>query len=559
MSKISNMENFSRSAVESFVQTVVFVDDKIYAPPPTGTVIEEKKLIAPKTRKPSTKSSGKETFDASGMGTKTPEEMKTFSPHDIQDSFAKKRIVCSLHQPRKRTTFGIESDTYKLCASADIVIIDWDLYGDDGINATSLIENLVIQSLKEDPHQLRLILIYTDSTNLFAISDKVSESLNAKVSDKLEYYDNDKGLAFHTLNARVVVLGKPAKRSADYHSFEVTEADLADRSISEFCKLADGMLQGGILMGLAAIRKQSRKILTKFHSGLDAAFLTHRALGLPFEEAFDHITPLLVSEIEAVLNDNLPTPLISNAVINSWCQQKWVPTKHATKFVSKGLTTNDFAEIFCTKGMDLPNTYSSVGNNELEKIVKNLKSASPKWPSADSQNFKLLTSYLSKNDSGDDLRELSILMSQRTYYGDNRHLTLGTIIRETFGDKRYLICLQPTCDSIRLQKQSTFIFCLFQEAKGEKATHVVGDNKKCFTDLIYKPKSENCVTLIFKPNSKGFVTASELEFVDHPGSRSYRWIAQMKPKHAQRAAEQFARELSRVGLTESEWLRLKSK
>jgi len=34
----------------------------------------------------------------------------------------------------------------------------------------------------------------------------------------------------------------------------------------------------------------------------------------------------------------------------------------------------------------------------------------------------------------------------------------------------------------------------------------------------------------------------------------YKWVAQLKPDHAQQAAEKFARELSRVGLTESEWL-----
>lgn len=59
MSKISAMDNFSRSAVEAFIQTVVFVDDKIYASPPTGTVLEEKKASAPKSKKPSTKSAAK--------------------------------------------------------------------------------------------------------------------------------------------------------------------------------------------------------------------------------------------------------------------------------------------------------------------------------------------------------------------------------------------------------------------------------------------------------------------------------------------------------------------
>ena len=33
------------------------------------------------------------------------------------------------------------------------------------------------------------------------------------------------------------------------------------------------------------------------------------------------------------------------------------------------------------------------------------------------------------------------------------------------------------------------------------------------------------------------------------------WIAQLKPAHAQRIAEALGRELTRVGLDESEWLR----
>lgn len=557
MSKISTMDSFSKNAVENFLQTVVFVDDKIYAPPPTGTVLEEKKVFAPKTRKSSTKSAEKKNSIASVVAPEKSEEVAPFSPHDIQASFAKKRIVCSLHQPLKRNSVGVESDTYKLCACADIIIVDWDLYGDGGVKAKILVENLVIQSLKEDPHQLRLVLIYTDTPELFDISNKVFERLSEKIPDEIECKDADKGLAFHTLNARVVVLGKPAKRLDEFKLFEVSEEELADRAISEFCKLADGMLQGGILMGLAAIRKQSRKILTKFHSGLDAAFLSHRALGLPHEEAFDHITPLLVAEIEAVLEDSLPTPLIDNSIIENWCKDKWTSAGHAKQFVSKGIDIHEFAKDFCIKGMDIAGSYTPGKKPDLKKTIKSLQNNSPRWPLADTPHFKTLTSYLSKDSSGNDLRELSALMSQRTYYGDNRHLTLGTIIRESEGDKRYLLCLQPTCDCVRLKKASTFIFCLLQEAKGEKATHVVGDSKG-FTDLIYKPKSESCVTLTFKPN-KGFVTANKLEFSDHPDGNRYQWIAQLKTKHAQRAAEQFARELSRVGLTESEWLRLKAK
>lgn len=558
MNNIATMDDFSRNAVENFVQTVVFVDDKIYFPPPSGTVIQEKNITTPRTRKLSTKSAEEEAASEKTVTTPLTEESPSFSPHEIQSSFAKKQIACSLHQPKKTDSVKIESVTYQLCACADIVIVDWDLHGDAGIKATHLIENLVTQSLIDDPHQLRLILIYTSELNLFDIANTLYERLSDKVSGEIEYKDVDQGLAFHTLNARVVVLGKPGERLEKYKSFEVTEHGLAERAIKEYCNLADGLLQGCILQGLAAIRKQSRKIMTKFHSGLDGAFLTHRALGLPHEEAFDHISPLLVAEIEAVLEDSLPAPLINNAVISNWCKEKWKSSDHASKFVPNGTDLLGFANNFCTKGMGIADDYDSGNNSDLEKTIKGLKEKEPKWPSVNSPNFKSLTSFLSIDTNGADLRELSAVMSQRTYYGVNRRLTLGSIIRETDGDKRFMLCLQPVCDSVRLKKDSTFIFCFLEEAKGEKATFVVKDGKG-FTDLIYKPGiKQNCITLKFKP-TKGLISAINLIFTDASDSKTYRWIAQLKPKHAQRAAEQFARELSRVGLTESEWLRLKAK
>ncbi len=91
----------------------------------------------------------------------------------------------------------------------------------------------------------------------------------------------------------------------------------------------------------------------------------------------------------------------------------------------------------------------------------------------------------------------------------------------------------------------------------EALTPIDFRNGEGFSDLLYKPKVEQCVTLTFKP-IKGQIGATDLDFID-TSKNAYKWVAQLKPKHAQQAVEQFARELSRVGLTESEWLRLKSK
>jgi hypothetical protein len=545
MSKAMTMDSFSRNAVESFVQTVVFVDDKIYAPAPIGTVIEEKKAFVPKARKPATKSAGSEITKITDAAPAILEEPMPFSPHDIQASFAKKRIVCSLHQPLKKNSVGIESDTYKLCASADIVIVDWDLYGDAGEKAKTLIENLVLQSLEEDPHQLRLVLIYTDNPNLFDIADKVCERLTAKISDEIEHKEADKGLAFHTLNARVVVLGKPAKRLDEFKPFEVSEAELADRAVSEFCKLTGGMLQGGILMGLATIRKQSRKILTKFHSGLDAAFLTHRALGQPHEESFDHITPLLVAEIQAVLEDNLDSPLFPDSVVEDWCNKKDFG-KHAQALI-KGAAIKSFAYDFCRFGK--------------EAISKHQLNPSPTKNQIQSLLCPDVAGRPTPQPDMSSMEQLAVLMSQRTHYDNQRRfLKLGAILRESDDQKRYLLCLQPVCDCSRLSGSNPFLFCYMDESS-KKITHIV-PNGDDYCELSFTPNKDNRAIIGFSANYMKKVAAegntdAGYRFFDDK-KIEYQWIAQLKPEHAQRAAEQFARELSRVGLTESEWLRLRA-
>lgn len=546
MNKVLTMDSFSRKAVESFVQTVVFVDDKIYKSLPKEAIQEERKVFTPKTRKPAIKSATAINSNASDGAPKIEEEIAPFSPHDIQASFARKHIVCSLHQPIKKELVGIESVTYQLCASADIVIVDWDLYGDAGKKANTLIEKLVLQSLKEDPYQLRLILVYTDDPNLFVIANEVFEKLVAHIPEEIKYKDADEGLAFHTLNARVVVLGKPAKRQEKYKTFEVVEADLADRAIFEFCKLADGMLQAGILMGLAAIRKQSRKILTKFHSGLDAAFLTHRALLQPDEEAFDQIASLLVTEIQAILEDNLESPLFPELIVEDWCKNTEFG-KHMLPLV-KGADFKDFAYGFTRYGLDVCRKYSLTSAPTKKQLPSLLLPDKAK------------TTPLQPDMSS--MEQLAVLLSHRTHYSNQRRfLKLGAILKECGGNNRYLFCLQPVCDSTRLSGSNPFLFC-GMDKPGNKVTHIV-PNGDAFSELFLNPCKENRSIINFSANHKKKVAAKEdadskYIFLDD-NSNEYQWVAQLKIEHAQRAVEEFARELSRVGLTESEWLRLKAK
>ena len=150
MNKVSTLGGFTKKAVEDFVQTVVFVDDKIYRSYSDRSINNEKKkqITSPGKRKPATKSAAEKKIDPPAQFLSSPDDDPNFSPHDIQASFAKKRIVCSLHQPFRTDSLGITSDTYKLCSAADIVIADWDFYGDAGVKAKNLVENF-LQSIEK--------------------------------------------------------------------------------------------------------------------------------------------------------------------------------------------------------------------------------------------------------------------------------------------------------------------------------------------------------------------------------------------------------------------------
>ncbi len=152
-------------------------------------------------------------------------------------------------------------------------------------------------------------------------------------------------------------------------------------------------------------------------------------------------------------------------------------------------------------------------------------------------------------------------MSQKIHYKRRRRrLKLGTILKECSGKERYLLCLQPVCDSVRLSESEPFLFCYMDlSSNNKKVTHIIPDGEAC-CELSFDPCKENRSIIIFSANHKATVSEKRDTgiFLDDK-QNEYKWIAQFKPDYAQQAVEKFARELSRVGLTESEWLRLRAR
>lgn len=565
---ISAYDNFIIQSAERYLQTVVLIDDRIYESK-SGSVTSHLSKPPETLRKPALKSvtTASDKSDKELEKPEITEKPDEISFHDVQNSFAKKRIICSLYQPKSTAAFSELSDVYKLCSAADVVVIDWSLYGDSGKNATDLIGTLVEHSMRDIPNQLRLILIYTTEPDLKAVANDTYEALVERLGERfVEVEEESDKLILTTDNTRVVILGNRINTvQPQYSDFFVLEKDLAQRTIYEFSQLASGLLQGIVLNGVANLRKNNRRILARFHKDLDIAFLTHRALLLP-DEAFGHIIPLLTDEMRAVLEDTLgESPLGKTAavkeILNDWCDKHWNANINADLEIGDGINGLEFVkDVFCNGPAINKDDYMG---GQIPGLIKEREDEPPKW---NDKKYTKLVEYLSGDCTVEHYHEkLGSLMSQRVRYDSaQRTLHLGVIVRELADKKRFLLCLQPVCDSVRMGgKDQSFVFCVLKIPKdGKGCTHFVIGSDGNVIQLQYKPKVSSIFVTIFKGRNDGvYVNINEEDrfIFKNTHKIEYEWIAELKTEHAQRAAEEFGRELSRVGLTESEWLRIRAK
>ena len=86
-------------------------------------------------------------------------------------------------------------------------------------------------------------------------------------------------------------------------------------------------------------------------------------------------------------------------------------------------------------------------------------------------------------------------------------------------------------------------------------TCIVRDGENYFTFKVSR-RIGDLVMVSFEPGN-GAVQAhiDGDRYYFETGIEKYRWVAELKPEHGQRAANDLAAQTARVGLAESEWMR----
>jgi hypothetical protein len=290
--------------------------------------------------------------------------------------------------------------------------------------------------------------------------------------------------------------------------------------------------------------------------------MVHAGLTVDAPTASEDIQDLLGDEIHSILSENR----VSDEEIYAMLHERVSSIK--PEALDGIFTSDQIQEGMNTEG--LHNFFVSLFHNR--KMPKNkpfaechTKSKPRRISYGILQKLQTLVSRLSGKQSY-SAGALSRLFCLRTIYESKRLLKTGTVVRN-LSDNNYYLCLMPACDCVRLAKRATS-FPFWELAKvnesheGRAHAIVIQDADGNSISLCLKGKIRKQMKFwTFLPDNQVIFQEENGKIIITEESTSeektkFEWIAELKPLHAQRMIEYVSQQFSRVGLAESEWLRL---
>lgn len=541
------VREFSEKSLQvcrDFLQTAVIIDDRLNLKSQTKPVSHA--VVPRRSRNPQRKKTEK------NPGIKG----APLNANNLIKSFAVHGIICGVLDFNEYKKDSIAFSKTAQCA--DIVIIDWEMEEEKtGENALKLISNLLNNDLLL-PQRFRLISIYTGTKDLSSISDTIKNHIQETHSIDLNVQDN--GLHLRYCSITITVFAKDKHGIPDhFKAFAVNEKKLPDKLISCFSQSVNGLLPNTALIALTALRNNSHKLLGQFSSRLDAAYLSHKIMSNPTEDAEKQLVQLIVSHISGILEEHNVAEQANYSATESWLKEKCdsgIQFRDRMHIKNSNEKAKEQLLKLLEHGLADAKIYKS--NKSFYKKINELKHEKKELLS------ELTAIFAEKPDDAESLdRDLSFMLSCKTSYGSTiPKLEPGTILKheQESGSETYLICIQPVCDSIRIPKKgreflflplilcdTKFDICI--PKKDSNALNLkVNDKAYSITILHFSPpKASEPIYASKQENQWVFKTSSPTE--------SYKWIATLKQELVLRLAHNYGKNVSRVGITESEWQR----
>ena len=535
----------SRKVVENFLQSAVILDDRASMDePPIGDVATE--INVP-------------SFDVPRRSPESPHELSDRNAESptlqgvplyakpIVDRFAEFGCVCAVLKPEPSEDF--RGKIVAGAAASDIVVLDWVIGDSHGDRTIEVIREILEKD--GDGERLRLIAVYTGEMDIHGIMSSVKDVVDEFYASWNLNEDN----AFRVSKGPVtaVILAKKGTfddTRPDMKSQEVSEELLADRLVDEFTRVSEGLLRNVALVGITNLRSNTHKLLMKLDSRLDPGYLGQRLLLKNPSDAEDHIVEALGAELLSILQDVSPKEQAGLDAIGEWLESG----KSGELNLSSPFTFQSGDDVEAWKKL-------------LEVGIEHERVALP----AKKGRLRIRSTEAFTNDGETAMIancRYSALLNLRTLHSDlPPHLTQGTILYGRYGKKRrYMLCIQPKCDSVRLKGDRGFPMVPMEvvddSAKRFRLAVEMNVGEWALLDFSDKPSGLIMPSFTPAPNSNGEVVATvrfgKSYFRDVEGN-VYRWVAQMKGEHALKISGDVASTLARPGPNDSEWLRLASR
>lgn len=483
---------------------------------------------------------------APATGEEAEGEEHDLDPKALADAFAAQGLVCAVLSP----AYGEEIGGKVLTAArrADLVVLDWVLNGDHGGITLRLIRAILDADTGDKRRRLRTIAVYTGQPTLANVADQVADALrDAYVDCELE---REEGAMDMTLGpVRVAVFAKAAATLPDQlQDRRVGIAELPGRLRQEFATLTRGLVPAVAMAALGALREDTHRILDALNPKLDASYLGHRIGQSTAADSEEDLAALAAGEIFSVLGDNAIGETAALEPIKAWLTDRRAGGVEFGVAAGRALSDDDVMQIV-EHGIKSDSSkqyfHGKINPDVLAGLAK--------------RGVRVFSATV--EDAEDSEAQFSQRSALRTHYRrPARALRLGTIL---LGPEGWLICVQPLCDSIRINPDEERGFPMLRagetDVNGPKRFAVKHPGEDRFVWLASKPQPQDIVTIAFAATDHGQVFAHEAgeqwQF-DAAGGGTLTWAAELKPEYGQQVAVELAQQFSRVGLNELETMRL---
>ena len=481
----------------------------------------------------------------------------------ITESFSKVGIICGVVKPVGEGDIDVVA-----VERADLVVIDWKL-DDDGKRAMKLIRS-ILDSDRDKDQRLRLIVVYTGESGIGGIGKQISENLRYH-EYLFEGVTEDRPVTLSRGHCHIEIYAKPdTPLDPELKNRSVSYADLPERLIDDFVRMTAGLMPSIALVALTAVRENPHRVLDKFDSKLDAAFLAHRAcLPIP-DDSEQHMVAQIASELRAIMEEKVGRERPAGMeVIKSWIKE--FKGKRNIKFDVGDVSQNDVINML-KEGIDETEikivSQGTSGTTSQNALSNSKRKSAHTW----------LTSGFVRSGDGDpkdlDLR-LAWITCFRAIDPPDKRLWLGTAVRRCGSQwsgcphvesgSEFLLCLRPRCDSVRMVEQGSFLFLpLLIDSKPGKFQIVVRSSASGpkYRQVGLETDMSRWEMIEFEPDpiAKAVVAQGEQSgsagyvFTDVCGN-CYEWIGELKTEVAHSVGQTLSATLSRIALDKSEWLR----